>query len=63
MRAEQDLIPKGLRTEQLSIERGGVTISVASVEPSAARSATVPRGACIAATPASLPTFRGTVPP
>ncbi len=35
MRAEQDLIPKGLRTEQLSIERGGVTISVASVEPSA----------------------------
>ena len=34
MRAEQDLIPKGLRTEQLSIERGGVTISVASVEPS-----------------------------
>lgn len=35
MRAEHDLIPKGLRTEQLSIERGSVTISVASVEPSA----------------------------
>ncbi len=35
MRAGQDLIPKGLRTEQLSIERGGVTISVASVGPSA----------------------------
>ena len=35
VRAEQDLIPKGLRTEQFRIERGGVTISVASVEPSA----------------------------
>ncbi len=35
MRANRDLIPKGLRTEQLSIERGRVTISVASVEPSA----------------------------
>ncbi len=35
MRADRDLIPKGLRTEQLSIERGSVTICVASVEPSA----------------------------
>ena len=35
MPTEHDLIPKGLRTEQLSIEPGSVTISVASVEPSA----------------------------
>ena len=35
MRAEQDLIPRGLKAERLSIERGSATISVASVGPSA----------------------------
>lgn len=35
MRADRDLIPKGLRTESLSIDRGRVSISVASVVPSA----------------------------
>jgi hypothetical protein len=35
MQAVQDLIPKGLRAEQVSIERGSATNSVASVGPSA----------------------------
>jgi hypothetical protein len=35
MQADQDLIPKGLRAERVSIERGSSTISVASVGPSA----------------------------
>ena len=35
MQADQDLIPKGLRAERLSIERGSATIPVAPVRPSA----------------------------
>jgi hypothetical protein len=35
MQAVQDLIPKGLRAEQVSIERGSATNSVASVMPPA----------------------------
>ncbi len=35
MRDDQHLIPKGLRAERVSIERGSATISVASVGPSA----------------------------
>jgi hypothetical protein len=35
MRAGQDLVPKGLRSEHLSIDRGRVVISVASSATSA----------------------------
>jgi hypothetical protein len=34
MQADQNLIPKGLRAERVSIERGSATNSVASVGPS-----------------------------